>query len=166
VFLPLLNTVNRTTTDSETAAVLCDCFSSTFLHEKVPVDINTTHYDRLSITITTDHVLKSLLNIQPDKSPGPHNVHPMFLRETAQIIAEPLAMIFRKSLEGEVPDDWKVANVTPIYKKGSKLCTENYRPISLTICVYKILESIIKHQMTSFLDSNSIITNKQPARSF
>ena len=60
-----------------------------------------------------------------------------------------------------MPEDWKTANVTPIYKKGPKLCAENYRPISLTSCVCKILESIIKHQMTTFLDSNSIITNKQ-----
>jgi len=68
-----------------------------------------------------------LLNTKPDKSPGPDNIHPLFLRETAQNIAELLASIFRKSLEeGEVPDDWKSASVTPIYKKGPNLCAQNY----------------------------------------
>jgi len=134
------------------------------VHEDDPLGIDIAHCDQLSIIVTTDHVLKLLLNIKPDKSPGPDNIHPLFLRETAQSIAEPLPSIFRKSLEeGKVPEDWKTANVTPIYKKGPKLCAENYRPISLTSCVCKILESIIKHQMTTFLDSNSIITklNKQ-----
>jgi len=114
------------------------------------------------LTVTRDDVLKSLSKLRPDKSPGPDNMHPMLLRETAQNIAEPLTLIFQRSVkDGRVPDDWKRANITPIHKKGPKCQAENYRPISLTSCVCKILESIIKVQMTAYLDKKKVISDRQ-----
>jgi len=66
-------------------------------------------------------VLKTLSRLKPDKSPGPDNMHPMLLRETAHCITKPLTWIFQKSVqEGIVPDDWKRANITPIFNKRSK----------------------------------------------
>merc|ERR1711963_259333 len=54
-------------------------------------------------------------------------------------------MIFNKSLEsGKLPDDWKTAIVTAIHKKGSKNAASNYRPVSLTCVLCKVLESIIR----------------------
>jgi len=86
----------------------------------------------------------------------------MFLRETAYNIALPLTLIFRKSLdEGVLPEQWKCANITPIHKKGLRSEAENYRPISLTSAVCKVLETIVKKQMTTYLDSECIITNHQ-----
>ena len=53
-------------------------------------------------------------------------------------------MIFHKSLAtGEVPDDWRTANVTPAFKKGQKYQADNYRPISLTSVCCKIMEHVI-----------------------
>ena len=50
---------------------------------------------------------------------GPDEIHPRVLRELAEEIAEPLSIIYQRSLlTGEVPEDWRLANVTPIYKKG------------------------------------------------
>ena len=80
----------------------------------------------------------------------------MFLRETAYNIALPvsLTLIFRKSLNQSVlPEEWKCVNITPIHKKGLRSEAENYRPISLTSAVCKVLETIIKKQMTTYLDS-------------
>ena len=83
-------------------------------------------------TFSTDTFSK----LKPAKSPGPDNIHPMFLRETAYNIALPLTLIFRKSLdEGVLPEEWKCANITPIHKKGLRSEAENYRPISLTSAV-------------------------------
>ena len=63
-------------------------------------------------------------------------------------MAHPLSILFKISYNtGSVPKDWKVANVVPIYKKGSKAGVENYRPISLTSLVMKIFERILKEEL-------------------
>ena len=64
---------------------------------------------------------------------GLDEIHPRVLRELAEEIAEPLSIIYQRSLlTGEVPEDWRLANVTPTYKKGCREDPGNYRPVSLT----------------------------------
>ena len=64
---------------------------------------------------------------------GLDGLHPRVLRELAGVIAEPLSAIYQSSwLPGEVPEDWRLADVTPIYRKGRKEDPGNYRPVSLT----------------------------------
>jgi len=54
--------------------------------------------------------------------------------------------------ESKVPHDWKLANVTPIYKQGSRSSPENYRPISLTCHLSKVMESIVRDVITQHLN--------------
>ena len=69
-----------------------------------------------------------------------------------------LAQIFSKSLEeGEVPADWRSANVTPIFKKGARTKQENYRPVSLTSIPCKIMESIVRDGLMAHLEENSLM---------
>ena len=72
-------------------------------------------------------------------------------------------MIYRASLEtGEVPKEWREANVSPIFKKkGSKLESVNYRPVSLTSVVCKVLESIIRDKIMKYLQENNLIAPQQ-----
>jgi hypothetical protein len=115
-----------------------------------------------SISVTDENILKELSTLKENKAPGVDNMHPKLLRECANEIARPLCIIFNKSLnESKVPLDWKRANVTPIFKKGSKKDPGNYRPVSLTSVPCKILESIIKKQMTKFLEDNKLIKDSQ-----
>ena len=73
-----------------------------------------------------------------------------------------LAQIFSKSTEeGEVPADWRTANVTPIFKKGAKTKMENYRPVSLTSIPCKIMESIVKDSLMAHLEENSLMNPSQ-----
>ena len=67
-------------------------------------------------------------------------------------------MIFRKSLdEGIVPLDWRAVDVVHLYKKGAKNLPSNYRPVSLTSVVCKILESMIKDAIYVHLEPNRLI---------
>ncbi|GAB0182615.1 mitochondrial enolase superfamily member 1 [Grus japonensis] len=81
---------------------------------------------------------------------GPNNTHPRVLREQADVVARLLSTNFEKLWRsGNVPEDWKKANVTPMYKKGLKEDPENYRPISLTSIPGKVMEQILLGAITS-----------------
>ena len=78
------------------------------------------------------------------------------------VISSPLATVMRKTLEeGSMPEDWRTANVTPIYKKGAKHSPANYRPVSLTSICCKILEAIFKDEVVSHLERHRLIRPSQ-----
>ena len=87
----------------------------------------------------------------------------MLLRSCAAAVAEPLSMIFTSSFEsGEVPEDWRTAVIVPFYKKkGLRSDPTNYRPVSLTSVPCKIMESLIRHNLVEFTESNNILTKHQ-----
>ena len=152
---------------TDIAEELNDYFSSTFTISNTPptVTLENIVSDEqavLDVDVTKDVVLRKLLNLKETKAPGPDNIYPRVLKEAANQLAEPLSMIFRRSIqEGIVLDDWKAANVTPLHKKGSKTLASNYRPISLTSSPCKILESIIKDHLLKHLLENNVINSTQ-----
>ncbi|RMC16509.1 hypothetical protein DUI87_06444 [Hirundo rustica rustica] len=84
------------------------------------------------------------------------------MRELADELAKPLSIIYHQSwLTGEVPDDWKLANVTPIHKKGAKEDPDNYRPVSLTSVPGKIMEQFILSAITQNLQDGQGIRPSQ-----
>ncbi|CAM4598586.1 unnamed protein product [Lepidochelys olivacea] len=92
----------------------------------------------------------------------PDALHPRVLKELADVIPEPLAIIFENSWRsGEVPDDWKKANVVPIFKKGKKEDSGNYRPVSLTSVPGKIMEQVFKESILKHLHERKVIRNSQ-----
>ena len=75
------------------------------------------------------------------------------LVELADEIAKPFTAIFQNSLEtGEVPRSWKVPDIVPISKKGMTSVPGNYRPVSLTYNLGKLMEKVIKEEITSHLN--------------
>ena len=154
--------------DKEKAVALQEFFSSVYTvemddtPETLPIRIDeniTTYYD---FVLTQEDIYTRLDKLQTDKSPGPDQLHPRILYETRDVIAYPLFLIFRKSLDtGKLPGDWKLAEVTAIYKKGSKHDRSNYRPVSLTSVCCKILESLIRDHMLNYLLANKLLSTKQ-----
>ena len=124
--------------------------------------------------INFDHIkIRHLLSaINSNKACGPDGIHGKILKHCAVSLAFPLSMLFKLSYNsGSLPRDWKVANVVPVYKKGSKDNIENYRPISLTSLVMKTFERILKEELLlrtahlldarqhGFLNNRSCTTN-------
>ena len=71
----------------------------------------------------------------------------------AEQVREMLTDIFNSSLEsGQVPEDWRVSNVSPLCNQGSREELGNYRPVSLTSVVGKVLETLIKNRMRNHLN--------------
>ena len=138
-----------TDNDNDVANLLNDYFCSVFTSEDLstiptlpPRNFKSTLSD---IQLTPDDVLLQLQRLQPHKSAGPDQCHPCVLYNVRHSIITPITLIFDQSLkEGCLPGSWREATVVAIHKKGSKTDASNYRPVSLTSVVCKMLESIIK----------------------
>ena len=153
-------------TDGDKADILNSFFASVFTNEDLTdVPEPDVMYDGeklLDVPFTEEEVLKQLQKLNPSKSPGPDGLHPKVLKEASHEIALPLAIIFRKSMdEGNVPDGWRIAEVTAIFKKGSPAEAGNYRPVSLTSIVCKIMESVIRNHVMTFMKEHNIMRDEQ-----
>ena len=100
-----------------------------------------------SFHIVFDHIQMSMLlrNINPNKAQGPDGINGRILKNCAATLSYPISKLFELSYStGDIPDEWKLANVVPIHKKGSKSNVENYRPISLTSIIMKQFEKVVR----------------------
>ncbi|NWT73742.1 LORF2 protein, partial [Prunella himalayana] len=114
------------------------------------------------LVIQEEAVRELLGHLDMYKSMGPDGIHPRVMRELADELAKPLSIIYQESwLTGEVPDDWKLANVTPVYKKGRKEDPSNYRPVSLTSVPGEIMEQFIMSAITQHLQDGQGIRPSQ-----
>jgi len=88
--------------------------------------------------------------------------HPRILVELKDVITFPVTQIMKSSFAtGVIPDDWKVALVSPIHKNGPKCQVSNYRPISLTSIICKLFESIVRDALVQHLENNGLIRGTQ-----
>ena len=157
---------NHTNDENEMATILNNFFASVFTEEDClsaqPLEVRRTEKILGGIPIVESDVLHTIEKIKVNKTPGPDKISPRILKEVKHQISKPLSILFNKSLTvGKVPSDWKRANVTPIFKKGDKSQPGNYRPISLTSVVCKLMETIIRDNMVKFFEVNKIINNSQ-----
>ena len=90
-------------------------------------------------------IAKTIKKMKDNKSPGIDRIPPKLLKEVVEQISTPLAKLINLSLdEGIVPSEWKEANITPLFKKGSRNKPDNYRTVSLTSVVCKLLKRLIR----------------------
>ena len=114
------------------------------------------------LVVTPELVAKKIKAMKDNKSPGVDGIPPKLLMETVEQISIPLARVFNLSLkEGVVPFEWKEANIIPLFKKGLRNKSENYRPVSLTSVICKLLERLIKDHMVDFLVKHKLLNSSQ-----
>lgn len=156
----------KTTSDEEKAEVFNKYFKEVFTkedEENIP-DVPPKEVESIlrEIIITEDDVLKKLKSMNPNKSAGPDQIPPRILKELSEVLAKPLTILFKLSLQsGKLPEEWKTANVTPIYKKGGKSKAENYRPVSLTVIICRMLESLLLKVIIDHLMKHDFISKNQ-----
>jgi len=143
-----------TTEDKEKSEVLYASFTSVFQSQTIIL--------RVLYSLTWESGMGSrakphdsegnrdlLLCLDCHKSMGPDGLHPRVLRELVEVIAKLLSTIHQHSWStGQVPEDWRLAIVTPVYKKSHKEHTGNYRSVSLTSVPGKAVEQIIWNEIT------------------
>ncbi|GAB0187551.1 mitochondrial enolase superfamily member 1 [Grus japonensis] len=93
---------------------------------------------------------------------GPDGMHPRVLRELADVIAMLLSIIFERSWRtGEVPEDWRKANVTLVFKKDKKEDLGNYRPVSLTSIPGKVMKQLILEVISKHVEEKKVFRSGQ-----
>ena len=157
-----------TENDFEKAETLNSFFASVFTREdktNVPNMQSSERSDGKAlpdIIITPLAVQNKLKNLNPNKSQGPDRVPARVLKELGVELSKPLCYLFNLSIEiGIVPNDWRKAEVTSIFKKGCRSDPGNYRPVSLTCITCKVLESIIRDSIVSYFNENNLFSEFQ-----
>ena len=162
---PLKDNGRLFNTAKDKANILNRQYQSVFTKEDsqtVPKPTGQQYPQMPDITITTEGIYKLLQKCNPCKAYGPDKIPARMLKECALELAPLLCTIYEVSItSGTVPKDWNHANVTAIFKKGSRYDASNYRPVSLTCLCCKFLEHIIVSNTLKHLDTYKILTNCQ-----
>ena len=146
-----------------------DQFSEASTYD-IPIDWS--NDEAFDIEFSASKIESLLRKINSNKACGPDAIHGKILKSCAVSLSTPLSLLFSLSYNtGSIPKEWKVANIVPVHKKGSKDDVENYRPISLTSLIMKTFERIIKEELLirimplldnrqhGFLNAKSCTTN-------
>jgi len=114
------------------------------------------------VSVSREEIMKKLKELDKRKAKGPDEVSGWVLKECAEELSHPITILYENSLkQGKIPNQWKLADIVPIFKKGNKEDPLNYRPVSLTSILCKILEKIVRERWVKHLESNKLITDKQ-----
>ena len=167
---PLENNRGNISSDGfQMAEALNEYFSSVFTIEDIsslPVPFTQFEGNKSEhlgqLFVNPEIIAKKIKKMKYDKSPGVDGIPPKWLEEIVEQINTPLGKVFNLSLEeGIVPSEWKEANITPLFKKGSRNKPENYRPMSSTSVICKLFETLIRDHMVEFLVKHKLINTYQ-----
>ena len=103
-----------------------------------------------------------MIQSQVNKAAGLDNLPTSVLKDTLPLIVKPLCHVLNLSLaQGKIPEAWKLARVSPIFKGGDVTDPLNYRPISVLPVMSKVLERLVFNQLYKYLNDNNLLTDSQ-----
>jgi len=160
------NAGNAVTSDTDKAELLNQYFGSVcttddgqlpYFKQIVPDDVKLN-----SVDFSKGAVLKVLKKLKTKSAPGPDKLPSVLYKNLSFSLAEPLSLLFTSCQSvGKIPDEWRLAIVTPLYKGGISSAVTNYRPVSLTCVACKIMERIMASEMLSYLRAYDVISKQQ-----
>ena len=104
-----------------------------------------------------EDVLESINAIKPKNSEGYDRIPQRILLDGVKYLTYPLTVLFNKIyLTKELPEQWLVAKIIPIFKKGTKQKIENYRPIANLCCTTKVFENLILKRIMQIQAENDV----------
>ena len=150
--------------DFEKASFFNQKFQSVFeCDDNIPLNLPDKTLAYLdNITISSDDIKYAIQNLNSKTSKTPDDIPSIFIKKVGPSLIDMLRQLFQESLNtGTLPKQWQTALVTPIHKKGSKEDVLNYRPVSLTSAICRLLETIIKVHILEHLYKNNLISTSQ-----
>lgn len=159
----LLVNGNLLTTDKEIANAFLSAFLGVYRQDTLPDIAQPPQSDKMGdLTVTSEDVDRALASLNTSKSHGPDEIHPAVIKPLGNILKPILVDMFNLSLNScEVPSAWKEATVVPIFKDGDRSNPSNYRPISLTSVIAKMLERILRDKICAYLVSTNFFSDAQ-----
>jgi hypothetical protein len=158
---------NNITDQKVISNIFADEFGKAFTREPDGPLPHVEEIPRLGVSLCDIHfseeeVKNTILNLNEHTAMGPDNIPAVVLKRCATSLCPLITQLMRDSFDkGCLPEDWKKALITPIYKKGNRVDAGNYRPISLTCILCKCMEKIIVKQLRNFLFCNGIVGPEQ-----
>ena len=117
------------------------------------------HLNFLFHSISPAYIESLLGKIKSNKSCGPDNITPKILKLSTPALAVPLTNLLNPCIAtSRWPNDWKLSNVTPVFKKGDELLMLNYRPIRILSAIPKIMEKVMFDQLHDTFQLSSPLT--------
>ena len=131
--------------------------------EEIFTQQNVQGYEGLyDIEFSTDDLVEAISEISPSAAAGPDRFPAILLKECRSVLAVPLYMIWRKSLDtGKIPQALKTANVIPVYKGGCRGTPKNYRPVALTSHLIKVFEKVIRKKVVEYMETYQLFNPSQ-----
>ena len=111
---------------------------------------------------TSSEIEDEISGLRSGKAAGPSSILTEILKLLKSVISKPLEIIFNTSFStGTVPADFGLANIIPVFKKGSQTCLSNYHPISLLSIFNKPIEKLMYKRLIKFFEKNNMLFHKQ-----
>lgn len=153
------------TEDADKAHAFNEYFSSVFNNSVLSHNSFPTSHHKIvstSVIFSIKTVYKALRGAKKSLSAGPDQLPSLLWSNIAASVAFPVSVLFTSSyIYARVPREWKCAIIRPLFKKGDPSLVSNYRPISQTCTLCKLMESIVKENLLDFALSNNIISSNQ-----
>lgn len=141
------------TSDIDKANLLAEHLSSAYINHNTDTNLNSFIHNRNdhgcnTFCISEEAVLNSCSTINISKGAGPDKIPPIFIRNCAESLVKPLTLIYSKSIaDCQYPKYWKMGQITPIWKNGSKNDVKNYRGVNVLSNFAKLFETIVYNQL-------------------